>query len=181
MMGMRKLKVAVAIGSALAMSACGFTLRDSAPLPVIMGTVAIEAVDLDSALVVDLERELESAGATLRPLGSAGASTLKIQTETAERNVISLDDRAKVGEYQLNYRVVYAVDSADGKPLLNDTPIEVSRVYSFDEQQAIGAGQEEDIIRGELRRDAVRMIMERLQRIQDPNKASETRESATAK
>ena len=70
---------------------------------------------------------------------------------------------------------------ADGKPLLNDTPIEMSRVYSFDEQQAIGASQEEDIIRSELRRDVVRMIMERLQRIQDPNKALETRESATAK
>ena len=78
----------------------------------------------------------------------------------------------------MHYRVVYAVDGADGKPLLRDTPIELSRVYSFDEQQAIGAGQEEDIIRTELRRDAVRMIMERLQRIQDPNKAKESRESA---
>lgn len=181
MMGMQKLRIAVVTAIALASGACGYTLRDSTPLPVALGTVAIEAVDLDSALVVDLERELESAGATLKPLGSKGASTLKIQTETAERNVISLDDRAKVGEYQLNYRVVYAVDDADGKPLLNDTPIEVSRVYSFDEQQAIGASQEEDIIRSELRRDVVRMMMERLQRIQDPNKASETRESATAK
>lgn len=181
MKGMQKLRFVVVSAIALAASGCGFTLRDSAPLPTAMGAVAIEAVDLDSALVVDLERELESAGATLKPLGSAGASTLKIQSETAERNVISLDDRAKVGEYQLNYRVIYAVDGADGKPLLNDTPIEVSRVYSFDEQQAIGAGQEEDIIRGELRRDVVRMIMERLQRIQDPNKASDTRESATAK
>ncbi|HWS26761.1 MAG TPA: LPS assembly lipoprotein LptE [Xanthomonadales bacterium] len=125
MMGMRKLKVAVVLGIALATGACGFNLRDSAPLPVVMSTVAIEAVDLDSALVVDLERELESAGATLKPLGSAGASTLKIQTETAERNVISLDDRAKVGEYQLIYRVIYAVEGADGKPLLNDTPVEV--------------------------------------------------------
>lgn len=181
MVGLQKLRIAVLSAALLATGACGFALRQSAALPGVLGTVAIEAIDYDSPLVVDLQRELEAAGATLKPLNSAGASTLKIQSETAERNVISLDDRAKVGEYELHYRVLYAVDGADGKALLNDTPVELSRVYSFDEQQAIGASQEEDIIRAELRRDAVRMIMERLQRIQDPNKASESRESATAR
>jgi len=83
-----------------------------------------------------------------------------------------------VGEYELHYRVIYAVQAADGSEILKDTPIELSRVYSFDEQQAIGAAQEEETIRAELRRDAVRVIMERLQRIQDPNRAKESRESA---
>jgi LPS-assembly lipoprotein len=181
MASLHKLRTAVLSAALLATAACGYTLRESTPLPTVLSTMAIEAVDLDSPLVTDLRNELEAAGATLKPLNSVGASTLKIQAETVERNVVSLDERAKVGEYELAYRVVYAVDGGDGKPLLRDTRIELSRVYSFDEQQAIGAGQEEEIIRGELRRDAVRMIMERLQRIQDPNKASETRESATAK
>jgi LPS-assembly lipoprotein len=178
---LHKLRIAILSAALLATAACGYTLRESTPLPTVLGTMAIDATDYDSPLVTDLQRELQAAGATLKPLNSAGASTLKILSETAERNVISLDDRAKVGEFELNYRVVYAVDGADGKPLLHDTRIALSRVYSFDEQQAIGAGQEEEIIRGELRGDAVRMIMERLQRIQDPNKASETRESATAR
>lgn len=169
----------LALASALVLAGCGYTLRQSQPLPQVMGTLVIEAVNLDSLLVMDLERELKSAGATLKPLNTTGVSVLKIQEETAERNVISLDDRAKVGEYELHYRVVYAVDGSDGKPLLRDTPINLSRVYSFDEQQALGAAQEEDLIRTELRREAVRMIMERLQRIQDPNKALESRESAT--
>jgi LPS-assembly lipoprotein len=175
---MRTVLLSVAL---LATAACGYTLRESTPLPNVLGSLAIDAIDYDSPLVVDLQNELRAAGATLKPLNSAGASTLKILSETVERNVISLDDRAKVGEYELNYRVVYAVDAADANPLLRDTTIALSRVYSFDEQQAIGASQEEEIIRAELRRDAVRMIMERLRRIQDPNKASETRESATAK
>jgi len=165
----------------LATAACGYTLRESTPLPNVLGSLAIDAIDYDSPLVTDLQNELKAAGATLKPLNSVGASTLKIQSETAERNVISLDDRAKVGEYELNYRVVYAVDASDGKALLHDTTIALSRVYSFDEQQAIGASQEEEIIRAELRRETVRMIMERLRRVQDPNRASETRQSATAK
>lgn len=181
MVGLLKLRIAILSAALLATAACGYTLRESTPLPTVLGAVAIDAVDYDSPLVIDLQRELQAAGATLKPLNSAGASTLKIQAETAERNVVSLDDRAKVGEYELHYRVLYAVDGSDGKPLLRDTPIELSRVYSFDEQQAIGASQEEEIIRADLRRDAVRMIMERLQRIQDPNKALETRESATAR
>lgn len=171
--------LALALATTLALAACGYTLRQAQPLPQVLSSVVIEAVNLDSLLVMDLERELKGAGATLKPLNTTGVSVLKIQEETAERNVISLDDRAKVGEYELHYRVVYAVDGADGQPLLRDTPINLSRVYSFDEQQALGAAQEEDLIRGELRREAVRMILERLQRIQDPNRASESRESAT--
>lgn len=181
MASLHKLRTAMLGIALLATTACGYTLRESTPLPAVLGNVAIDAVDYDSPLVTDLQNELKAAGATLKPLNTVGASTLRIQAETVERNVVSLDERAKVGEYELTYRVVYAVDGGDGKPLLRDTRIVLSRVYSFDEQQAIGAGQEEEIIRGELRREAVRMIMERLQRIHDPNKASETRASATAK
>lgn len=156
---------------ALLIGACGgYHLREAKPLPTVLGVVTIEAVNLDSPLVMDLERELKTAGATLAPMNSAGATLLKIVSETEERNVISLDERAKVGEYELHYRVSYAVDDADAKPLLRETPIDLSRVYSFDESQALGAAQEEAIIRTELRRDAVRQIMERLARIQDPNR-----------
>lgn len=175
MAALRSLRVVVLSAALMAAAACGYTLRESAPLPEVLGSVAILAVNMDSLLVMDLERELQSAGASVRPVNSRGASTLRIDSETAERNVVSLDSRAKVGEYELNYRVVYGVDGADGKPLLPNTPISLSRTYSFDEQQAIGAGQEDELIRNELRREVVRIIMERLQRIQDPNRARESR------
>ena len=177
MAAIHTLRTALLGAALLAAGACGYTLRQSAPLPQAMGSVAIQAVNRDSVLVMDLERELESAGASLRPVGSVGVSTLRIDSETMERNVVSLDSRAKVGEYELNYRVTYAVDDADGKPLVPTTPLALSRTYSFDEQQAIGAGQEEDLIRTELRHEVVRIIMERLQRVQDPNRARESRTS----
>jgi len=159
--------------SVIALSACGgFHLRETSPLPNVLGVVVIDAVNLDSPLVADLERDLGTAGASVQPMNTVGATVLKIVSETEERNVISLDERAKVGEYELHYRVTYAVDDADGKPLLRDTPIDLSRVYSFDESQAIGAAQEEVIIRTELRRDTVRQIMDRLARIQDPNRTA---------
>jgi LPS-assembly lipoprotein len=172
---MRTLRIAVLATAVVAAGGCGYTLRQSSPLPEVLGAVAIKSVNPDSPLIADLERELQGAGATLRPLNSAGVSTLRIDTDQIERNVISLDARAKVGEYELNYRVIYAVDAADGKALLPNTPISLSRTYSFDEQQAIGAGQEEELIKTELRRDVVRIIMERLQRIKDPNRAVESR------
>lgn len=177
MRGMQTLRTAVLSAVILAASACGYALRQSEPLPQVLGSLAIQAVNMDSLLVTDLEHELESSGATLRPIGTTGVSTLRIDSDSMERNVISLDSRAKVGEYELNYRVTYAVDGADGKLLLPNTPISLSRTYSFDEQQAIGAGQEEDLIRNELRGEVVRIIMERLQRIQDPNRAKESRTS----
>ncbi len=157
--------------SLVALGACGgYHLRESTPLPNVLGVVVIDAINLDSPLVADLERDLTTAGASVQPMNSANATVVKIVSETEERNVISLDERAKVGEYELHYRVTYAVDDAAGKPLLRDTLIDLSRVYSFDESQAIGAAQEEAIIRTELRRDVVRQIMDRLARIQDPNR-----------
>ena len=57
--------------------------------------------------------------------------------------------------------------------------LQLARAYAFDEQQALGAAQEEDMIRTELRRELVRMIMERLARISDPNAAHQKRASAT--
>ncbi len=153
-------RFAVVLAAALVSGGCGFTLRQAVPLPAALGTVAI-AGDSASPLVIAIENDLTSAGARL----GSGGSTLKIVSEQNERNIITLDDRAKVGEYELHYRVVYTVLAADGTTLIPDTPIALSRIYSFDEQQAIGAAQEEDTIRAELRRDAVRLIMEGLQRL----------------
>jgi LPS-assembly lipoprotein len=142
------------------MASCGFALRQAAPLPALATTLTVDG-DPSSALVRELETELELAGATI----GSGGGNLKIVADSSERQIISLDDRAKVGEYELHYRVVFSYRGADGAVLVSDTPIEFSRVYSFDEQQAIGAAQEEETIRTELRRDAVRAIIERLGRL----------------
>jgi LPS-assembly lipoprotein len=160
------------------LAACGFGLRESRPLAEALLSVSIEAVNPDSLLVADLERELQSAGTTLRPAGASGAAQLRIPTDSAERRVVSLDQRAKVGEYEIVYRVVYEVLDAEGKVLVPQTTLQLARAYAFDEQQAIGAAQEEDMIRSELRRELVRMIMERLARISDPNAAHQKRASA---
>ena len=173
---MRKL-TALMLAS-LMLAACGFGLREARPLAEVLLSVSIDAVNPDSVLVADLERELQAAGTTLRPAGAAGAAQLRITTDSAERRVVSLDQRAKVGEYEIVYRVVYELLDAEGKVLVPPTTLQLARAYAFDEQQAIGAAQEEDMIRSELRREIVRMIMERLARVSDPNAAHQRRESA---
>lgn len=175
---MRTFNVLMLAVLTLVLAACGFGLRESRPLAEALLSVSIEAVNPDSLLVADLERELQSAGTTLRPAGASGAAKLRIPTDSAERRVVSLDQRAKVGEYEIVYRMVYEVLDAEGKVLVPPTTLQLARAYAFDEQQAIGAAQEEDMIRSELRRELVRMIMERLARISDPNAAHQMRASA---
>lgn len=145
-------------------SACGFALRQPVELAPVLRTVQVQAPDTGTPLVRGLERELTAAGAQVVAAGS-GSAVLKIVSETFERNVISLDERAKVGEFQISYELRYEVLDAEGSSLLDTTPITLSRVYSFDEQQALGAAQEEELIRTELQRDAVRLVMERLARV----------------
>jgi LPS-assembly lipoprotein len=175
---MRRLSTRTLAALTLLLAACGFGLREARPLAEALSSVSIDAVNPDSLLVAELERELEAAGTTLRPPGASGAAQLRIPTDSAERRVVSLDQRAKVGEYEIAYRVVYEVLAADGKVLVPPTTLQLARAYAFDEQQAIGAAHEEDMIRSELRRELVRMIMERLARVSDPNAAHQKRASA---
>lgn len=145
-------------------SACGFAPRKPVDLAPVLKSVHVQAPDPGTPLVLGLERELTAAGAQVVAVGSSSA-VVKIVSETFERNVISLDERAKVGEFQISYELRYEVLDADGSSLLGTTPITLSRVYSFDEQQALGAAQEEELIRTELQRDAVRLVMERIGRV----------------
>mgnify|MGYP002777200988 FL=1 len=145
---------------------CGFSLKRSAPLSPALAELALDPGAADAALVEGLTRELGAAGATLKPLNAPGVSVLTLSDYALRRDVVSVDERAKVGEYELHLKLSYAVSDAEGAALLKPTPLELSRVYSFDEQQALAAAQEEEVLRRELIADAVAQIIERLQRVQ---------------
>ena len=143
------------------LAGCGFQLRQAAPLPAALSQVQVVQLDPLGLLSRQLERELVQAGARL---AESDAATLEVVSERVVEAAIqkgSVDSRARVSEYELELRVAFRLSDAAGKELIAREEFVLTRDYAFDELAAIGASQEEALIREELTRDAARRILQR--------------------
>ena len=148
---------------ALALAACGFRPREDIALPPGLQVVSLDIADVFSPLARDLESALERAGATVKPKGADGAGVVRIPVNELKTEVLTVGGTARVQEYAVRYRVELELAGADGTVILPRTPIELEREYSFDETQALGAAQEEALIRKELQREMVQQVLRRIE------------------
>ncbi len=162
MLNRPKLAPILLLVALLSVNGCGFQLRQATPLPLTVKRIQVEQADPLGLLSRQIERELVQAGAQLV---QSDAALLRIQSERFDRRVLAVDERARVSEYELELRISYSLSDASGKELLSNEEFALSRDYAFDELAAIGASQEEALIREELTRDAARRVLQRISRI----------------
>ncbi len=160
-MPIRSAAILATTAMSLLLGACGFQLRQAEPLPAALSVVRIEAADPRGQVARELARQLELSGATL---GEAASTRLNVMGESFDRQILAVDERARVSEYELRLVVSYQVEDATGTILLPMSQVELARSFAFDAQAAIGASQEEALIREELTRDAARQILLRVAR-----------------
>lgn len=153
---------AIALGLlVLLLASCGFHVRGEVKLSPALSRVKVDPVDLNSPLKRDLEAALTRAGATL----VADGAVVKLPTMQLATEPLTVGRTARVKEYRVRFKVELVILGADGKELLAKTPIELTRDYSFDEQQALGAQAEEELLKKELERDMVQQILRRLETV----------------
>jgi LPS-assembly lipoprotein len=104
---------------------------------------------------------LTRSGATAAVAGQASAA-LKITNEQWQTAPLSVDQFAQVREYVTRYRVSFALQSADGRPLIAAQDVELSREYTYDQNASAGSPAEQELIQKELRRDMEAAILRRL-------------------
>jgi outer membrane lipopolysaccharide assembly protein LptE/RlpB len=143
---------------------CGFKLRQDVAWRADWQPLSITAPDPVSALKQQLELRLRQQDVQL--VETNPRAVLAIRRETLSRDVLSVDERARVSEYVLTLDVEFDL-TVDGKQVLAPTIVRFNRDYDFDELQALGAAQEEELIANELRRDVVRRMLEQIGRISD--------------
>lgn len=149
----------------LAVSACGFHLREEVRLASGMQRIAIEGVDSLNPLGRDLRKALTRAGAQVVEASGAGASVLRIGSNVLKTDVLSVGGNARANEYTIRYHVEFDVVSATGASLLPVQTIELSRDFTFDASQALGIAAEQDLLTDELQRDMIQAILRRLEAI----------------
>lgn len=156
----------LALSLLLLLAACGgepFHLRGSKPLPELMlQGIYVQGIDPQSDFALALRDGLEDAGATLRGNSQDAATTLTISSVRENRSVSGYSSTRQVREF--NHSV--AVDFTVKTPTMVESvarSVSATRSQVYDGKYVLGTAEEEIVIKEALRREAVRLILLRLQ------------------
>jgi LPS-assembly lipoprotein len=152
----------LAVVLVLALSACGFHLRDALQLPPDLGPLRVQAPDRYSPLAESLSEALARAGATPAAEGDTAVATLRVISEKWGNTPLSVDAFGRAQEYTLRYAVFFRLTRADGSILVPQQALELSRDYISSVRNTIGTDSEREILAKEMRREMVSSILRRI-------------------
>jgi LPS-assembly lipoprotein len=156
--------VALAAGAALALAGCGFRLAGSEHLPPVLAKPYLSVKDPYTDFARELEQQLKSSGAQLQNGRQDATATIEVTKDLVEQRTLSVSARNIPTDYELRYTVAFEVKGADTQLLAPQT-ITLSRDYSFEENVLLAKEHEADILRAQMARDLVSMVMRRLARL----------------
>ncbi len=153
---------AVLSATLLAVTACGFQLRDALTLPANLDPVKVVSPDRYSPLAESLAMSLTRAGAVPATPDVENPAVLEILAEKWGDTPISVDERGRAQEFDLRYAVVFELRNGDGSVLVPRQNIELSRAYISVPTSSIGTEGERDTLVRELQREMVASILRRI-------------------
>ncbi|MBI5041956.1 MAG: hypothetical protein HZB57_12390 [Gammaproteobacteria bacterium] len=149
--------------TALLLTACGFHLRGDVKLDAQLSKVYIEGADPYDALVRELTRSLTTTGVAVVEDSKDATAVLHILKNSGSRRVLSVSSAGKVREYELYQTLEFKVRDTAGRELLAPQRLELTRAYLFDKEDVLAKSNEEEMLRRDMRRDLVRLVMLRLE------------------
>ncbi|MGP9801795.1 LPS-assembly lipoprotein LptE [Rheinheimera sp. NSM] len=158
---MARFSLVFALLSSLLLGSCGFHLRGDLPLSH-FPAMYIQS-ERHSELAALLSSRLEYNKVELLSSYQQSAPMLQLVSDTLERRTLSLFPNGQVAEYELIYKVRYALTMPDGEP--QPYEFELFRDYQDDPNQALAKAKELELMLGELRQQAANRIMRQLSRL----------------
>lgn len=146
---------------AAALTACGFRLAGSQPLPAVLSHPYLSLQDPYTDFSREFQRLLTSSGAELRRESADASAVIDISKDSVEQRVLSVSARNIPTEYLLVYTVTITV-MAGGKELLPPQTLSLSQDYTFAEQAVLAKEHESDILRLQMARNLAAIAMRRL-------------------
>jgi LPS-assembly lipoprotein len=161
----RLFKASLLLVPALALTACGFHLRQSAALPASMQRVHL-SVNGGGDLNRILARALEGSGATVEEQPGPGIAELSVPSAQFSTDTLTVSGTARVTEYAVHYQVQFLVNDGSGQVVLPQQGINMQREFSYDATNTIGTSAQIEEIERSLNDDMVQAILFRLQALQ---------------
>ena len=144
-----------------ALSACGFRLAGSDPLPAVMARPYLSLKDPYTDFSREFEHRLKTSGAMLQLKREDATATVDVTKDLVEQRTLAVSAKNIPTEYELTYTVTFSVHGGD-KELLAPQTISLSKDFSFDETLQLAKEHEADILRQQMARDLVSITMRRL-------------------
>lgn len=148
----------------LALSACGFHLRDARSGAAEIGadTIYVEEDGADN-LAEAVRLRLRNAGVSTTASAQEAQFVVLLSRESFRRDVLSVSPRTgKVEEYQVTLSARLSLSEAGGEKLLENDPLSLVRDFTFDQNEVLGKFSEEETLRDELTRDAAEQVLRRV-------------------
>lgn len=164
------------LGLAFLMTACGFHLRGTGTTQMALNELNFTARDALSPLGKMVKESLVNNKVQV---SSSAPFTLYVGSEETTQRTASFTAGTRSAEYTLTTAVSYELRSGKLPTLLQDR-IEVQRTYAHNQNNVTGSGQEESLLREEMRRDLVMQLMMRLQAV-TPTQLEALKEQAQRK
>jgi LPS-assembly lipoprotein len=150
----------IALG-VLCVSACGFRLAGSDPLPGVLARPYLSLKDPYTDFSREFEHQLKSAGATPQAIRANSTAVIDVSKDLVEQRTLSVSALNIPTEYELTYTVTFDVQGPD-KQLLSPQTISLSQDYSFEENVALAKEHEADILKQQMAHELVSIAMRRL-------------------
>jgi LPS-assembly lipoprotein len=149
------------LGAAAIAGGCGFHLAGSEILPGVLVRPYLSIKDPYTDFAREFEHQLKNSGARLQDIRAQSTATIEVTKDLIEQRTLSVSARNIPTEYELTYTVTFAVQGPDSE-LLKPQTINVSRDFSFVEQEQLAKEHESDILRHQMARDLAAIAMHRL-------------------
>ena len=151
----------------LVLTGCGFHLRNHLVLPNNTQVVHVQSSTPFSPLVIQLQRNLSDSNISVVTDDTASTtstppSQLSIISERWGELPIAIDAHGRVQEFSLRYATVFSLTDPQGKVLIPQQVIELSRDYVSPPVDAIGTNTERETLTKELYREMASSILRRI-------------------
>jgi LPS-assembly lipoprotein len=144
------------------MSACGFRLQGSVPLPAALAVVHIDTGDEQSDFYFGLRKALMAAGTRIVDVSDGDdAAVLHIIDDSAIQRTVTVSTLNVPTEYELTYRLKFSV-SVKGREVIAPEEHSLVRDYNYSESAQLAKEQERAILSRALAHDLVSVVMRRL-------------------
>ena len=143
----------------LMLSGCGYHLRGSIDMPEELKNMYVFNASLP--FQTELNAVLKSSKAKLATSPNDAGLVVKILREDITTRVLSIGSAGKSSESELNYVIRFQFFDNKENELMDEQTIEIAREYFNDQSAVLAKTNEEQIIRKEIYKQAVRMMMVR--------------------
>lgn len=159
--------VSAVLAASLALTACGFALRQAPALQ--FQSVQLTGFDANSPLAKELRDSIDSSPGT-RVVESAGQAQVVLEalTDTRDRAVVGSTATGLVREFELRMRFEFKLRTPGGRELIAPTELTQVRDLSFNEGVALAKQYESAGQFKAMQSDIVAQVMRRLAAVPKP-------------